>query len=56
MAASMLTATFHMLTNGTEYKDLGAADFDRRDHTKLAKRLVRPLDDLGLKVTVEQAA
>jgi hypothetical protein len=35
---------------------LGAAHFDRRDHAKLAKRLVRRLEDLGLKVTVSQAA
>jgi transposase len=56
VAASMLTAAFHMLTTGSEYKDLGAAHFDRRDHAKLAKRLVRRLEDLGLKVTVSQAA
>ena len=56
VAASMLTSAFHMLTTGSEYKDLGAAHFDRRDHAKLAKRLVRRLEDLGLKVTVSQAA
>jgi transposase len=56
VAASMLTAAFHMLTTGSEYKDLTGAYFDRRDHAKLAKRLVRRLEDLGLKVTVEQAA
>lgn len=56
VAASMLTAAFHMLTTGREYLDLGAAHFDRRDHAKLTKRLVRRLEDLGLKVTVEQAA
>jgi transposase len=55
VAASMLTAAFHMLSSGSEYKDLGAAHFDR-DHAKLAKRLVRRLEDLGLKVTVEKAA
>ncbi len=56
VAASMLTAAFHMLSTGSEYKDLGAAHYDRRDHAKLAKRLVRRLEDLGLKVTVSQAA
>jgi transposase len=56
VAASMLTAAFHMLNNGHEYKDLTSAHFDRRDHTKLAKRLVRRLEDLGLKVTVSEAA
>ena len=56
VAASMLTAAFHMLTNGSEYRDLTGAYFDRRDHAKIAKRLVRRLEDLGLKVTIEQAA
>jgi transposase len=56
VAASMLTAAWHMLTTGSEYKDLGAAYLDRRDHAKLAKRLVRRLEDLGLKVTVQEAA
>jgi transposase len=56
VAASMLTAAFHMLTTGSEYKELTGAYFDRRDHAKLAKRLVRRLEDLGLKVTLEQVA
>jgi hypothetical protein len=56
VAASMLTSVFHMLTQGSEYRELTGADFDRRDHAKLAKRLVRRLEDLGLKVTVSQAA
>jgi hypothetical protein len=56
VAASMLTAVFHMLVTGSHYKDLTAAYFDRRDHTKIAKRLVRRLQDLGLRVTVEQTA
>jgi len=56
VAASMLTAAYHMLTTGHPYKDLTGAHFDRRDHAKLTKRLVRRLEHLGLKVTLEQAA
>jgi transposase len=56
VASSMLTSAFHMLTTGSEYRDLGATHFDRRDHAKLAKRLVRRLEDLGLKVSIEKAA
>jgi hypothetical protein len=56
VAASMFTAAYHMLATSSEYKDLGAAHFDRRDHAKLAKRRVRRLQDPGLKVTVSQAA
>jgi transposase len=56
VAASMLTAAFHILTTGRQYKDLGAAHFDRRDHAKLTKRLVKRLEDLGHKVTLEPVA
>jgi transposase len=56
VAASMLTSAFHMLTTGADYKDLGAAHLDKRDHAKIARRLVRRLEDLGLKVTVAPAA
>jgi hypothetical protein len=56
VASSMLTAAFHMLTTGSAYKELGAAYFDRRDHAKLPKRLVRRLEDLGLTVALSQAA
>jgi transposase len=56
VAASMLTAAFHMLNTASAYKDLGAAHLDTRDRTKIAKRLVRRLEDLGLKVTLSPAA
>jgi hypothetical protein len=36
VAASMLTAAWHMLRDGTEWHDLGAAHFDRADATKTA--------------------
>ena len=56
VAASMLTAAFHMLNTGSDYQDLGAAHLDKRDHAKMAKRLVRRLEGLGLKVTLSPAA
>jgi transposase len=56
VAASMLTAAFHMLGSGVPYKELTAGHFDRRDKTKIAKRLVRRLEDLGMKVTITAAA
>jgi hypothetical protein len=56
VAASMLTATYYMLRDGAEYHDLGADHFDRRDRTKVANRLIRRLEQLGLKVQVEAAA
>ena len=34
VAASMLTAAFHMLRDGTEYNDLGSDHFDRQDNPR----------------------
>lgn len=50
VAASMLTAAYHMLKNGVEYKDLGAEHFTRHDRSKTIQRLVRRLSDLGCSV------
>jgi transposase len=47
VAASMLTAAYHMLKTGVVYQDLGDTYFDGRDRTKIAKRLVKRLNDLG---------
>ncbi|HEX5578931.1 MAG TPA: IS110 family transposase [Candidatus Limnocylindria bacterium] len=55
VAASMLTACYHMLRDGTTYRDLGPTHFDRRDRTKVIHRLVRRLNDLGCKVQVHAA-
>ena len=56
VAASMLTAVYHMLSRQTDYTDLGAQHFDRRDKTKIAKRLIKRLTDLGMTVEVKAAA
>jgi transposase len=56
VAASMLTACYHMLRDGVEYKDLGADHFDQRDKTKTIRRLVRRLNDLGCEVEIHEAA
>ncbi|TAN56727.1 MAG: IS110 family transposase [Betaproteobacteria bacterium] len=50
VAASMLTAAWHMLRNGTEWHDLGAAHFDRADAQKTATRLIRRLQQIGYTV------
>jgi hypothetical protein len=36
VAASMLTAAYHMPTHDVDYRDLGADHFDRRAKAKLA--------------------
>lgn len=55
VAASMLTAAWHMLRDGTEWHDLGAAHFDRADATKTANRLIRRLQQIGYKVDATPA-
>jgi transposase len=56
IAASMLTATYHMLQRGVPYEDLGPDHFDRRDKAKVAQRLIRRLEELGLHVEVKAAS
>ena len=57
VAASMLTAAYHMLKNGVPYQDLGADHFTPRDRSKAIQRLVRRLNDLGCNVQlIPQAA
>jgi len=48
----MLTAIWHMLRNGTEWRELGAAYFDRADAKKTATRLIRRLQQIGYAVQV----
>jgi transposase len=56
VAASMLTAAYHMLKHGLEYRDLGADHFTRRDRSKAILRLVRRLNDLGCQVQLTPQA
>lgn len=49
VAASMLTAIYHMLKNGTEYVDLGPHHFVK-DRQRTATQLVRKLTRLGYEV------
>jgi len=56
VAASMLTAAYHMLKEGVDYRELGPQHLTRVDKTKLARRLVRRLQDLGFHVEAQVAA
>jgi|SRR5262245_6665465 len=49
----LLGTMYHLLRRGTDYTDPGGDYFDRRDRDRLTHRLVRRLEGLGLKVTVE---
>jgi transposase len=56
VAASILTAAYHMLRDHRPYRDLGSDHFDQRDKQKVAKRLLKRLGDLGFEVEVKAAA
>lgn len=56
VAASLLTAAYHMLRSGAVYHDLGADYFHRRNPTQLQRQLVARLERLGLHVEVRPAA
>lgn len=55
VAASMLTAVWHMLRDGTEWHDLGAAHFDRANAQKTANRLIKRLQQIGYAVQITPA-
>jgi transposase len=56
VAASILTAIYHMLKNGTVHQDLGSGYFDQRSpHAKL-KRMVSQIAKLGFEVTLQPIA
>jgi transposase len=50
VAASLVTAAYHMLRTQQPYVDLGPAHFDRSAKDKVKGRLVRRLKDLGYQV------
>lgn len=56
VAASMLTAIYHMLNNGTAHQDLGANHFDHRSTEAKARRLVAQLANLGFQVQLQPIA
>jgi transposase len=56
VAASMLTAIYHMLKDGTVHQDLGADYFVRRSKQSTTNRLVKQLANLGYHVEITPMA
>ena len=56
VAASILTAVYHILKDGTEHRDLGADYFNRRSAEAQTKRLVAQLGKLGYEVQLQPTA
>lgn len=53
VAHSILKIVYHLLKHGCPYRDLGGSYFDRLDPEHLTRYLVRRLERLGHKVTLE---
>jgi transposase len=56
VAASILTAVYHMLKDGTVYHDLGPDHFNRHSKITQSQRLVRRLEHLGYAVDIKPLA
>jgi transposase len=55
VAHSLLVIIYHLLHDGTPYRDLGATYFDERQRDATVRRSVRRLERLGYRVTIEAA-
>ena len=53
---SILVIVYHMLKQRASYQDLGGDYFDRQNTEKQRARLIRKLESLGVKVTIEAVA
>jgi len=51
---SILVIVYHVLANRASYQELGGDYFDRQNVVQQRTRLIRKLETLGLKVTVEE--
>lgn len=56
VAASILTAAYHLLRDQASYRDLGPYYFIRVDHERKAQRLARQIRQLGYDVQIRKAA
>jgi transposase len=51
---SILVIAYHVLQTQRPYQELGGEYFERRNVDKQRKRLLRQLESLGVKVTIEE--
>ena len=56
VAASILTAAYFILRDGVPYHDLGSDYYDRRDRSRVLRRLTRRIEVLGYRVEVHRIA
>jgi len=55
VAASLLTAVYYMVRDETPYKDLGIGYFEKHDRSRVARRFVARLQQLGFNVHLTEA-
>jgi hypothetical protein len=53
VASTILTIGYHMLKEGTTYRELGSNYFDKRNILRTTRRLVKRLQALGHRVILE---
>ena len=53
VAHQLLTIVFHVIRDGSVYKELGAAYYDRQNKPKVMRKLVERLQKLGYYVTLQ---
>src|SRR5688572_1932555 len=53
LAHQLITIIFHIVKEGTVYKELGAGHFDLRNKPKATRKLVERLHKLGYHVTLQ---
>jgi transposase len=56
VAHTILRTIYHMLRDGSDYRELGATYFDERNKDAVATRAVARLQGLGFRVTLEPVA
>jgi hypothetical protein len=53
-AHRILIIAWHIIQDGTEYKELGGNHYDRLHPDRSARRLIKRLEQIGFQVTVKQ--
>jgi len=56
LAHTLLRIVYHVLADGTTYRELGGDYYDRQHHQRAARRGIRLLQTQGYRVTLEPAA
>ena len=56
LAHTLLRIAYHVLANGTVYRELGGDYHDRQHHQRVTRRAIQLLQRQGYRVTLEPAA